>query len=146
MKNPCVTFDNFIRKSPFIGLIKKILRSLEDAYGRPIDMEFAWDQGKLYLLQCRTLSMPEGVEVVELPEDIPEEHVIFTNNRILSNSITRDIEYVVYVDPKAYANLGSYEEKLRIGSVVSQLNRKLAGKRYGLFGPGRWGSNDINLG
>ncbi|MBW2027895.1 MAG: PEP/pyruvate-binding domain-containing protein [Deltaproteobacteria bacterium] len=146
VKNPCVTFDNFIRKSPFIGLIKKILRSLEDAYGRPIDMEFAWDQGKLYLLQCRTLSMPEGVEVVELPEDIPEEHVIFTNNRILSNSITRDIEYVVYVDPKAYANLGSYEEKLRIGSVVSQLNRKLAGKRYGLFGPGRWGSNDINLG
>jgi len=146
VKNPCVTFDNFIRKSPFIGLIKKILRSLEDAYGRPIDMEFAWDEGKLYLLQCRTLSMPEEVEVVELPEDIPEEYVIFTNNRILSNSITRDVEYIVYVDPKAYANLDSYEEKLRIGSVVSQLNRKLAGKRYGLFGPGRWGSNDINLG
>lgn len=146
VKNPCITFDNFIRKSPFISLIKKILRSLEDAYGRPIDMEFAWDGELLYLLQCRTLSMPEELEVVELPEDIPEEYVIFTNNRILSNSITRDIEYVVYVDPKAYANLGSYEKKLRIGSVVSQLNRMLAGKRYGLFGPGRWGSNDIILG
>ncbi|MBW2063767.1 MAG: PEP/pyruvate-binding domain-containing protein [Deltaproteobacteria bacterium] len=146
LKGACITFENFIRKRPFINLIKKILRKLEEAYGRPIDIEFAWDQDKLYLLQCRTLSMPEELDSVELPEDVPEEHIVFTTNRVLSNSITKDIEYVVYVDPKAYANLGSSEEKLRIGKVVSLLNRKLSGRRYALFGPGRWGSNDINLG
>jgi len=50
------------------------------------------------------------------------------------------------VDPKAYGALPSYEEKSAICRVVSRLNRVLDGKRYGLFGPGRWGSNDINLG
>ena len=29
---------------------------------------------------------------------------------------------------------------------MGQLNKRLAGKRYALMGPGRWGSNDINLG
>jgi len=29
---------------------------------------------------------------------------------------------------------------------VGQLNKRLAGHRYALMGPGRWGSNDINLG
>lgn len=37
-------------------------------------------------------------------------------------------------------------ERFPDADLVSQLNRMLAQKRYGLFGPGRWGSNDINLG
>ena len=35
---------------------------------------------------------------------------------------------------------------MRIGGVVNLLNKQLAGRRYALMGPGRWGSNDINLG
>jgi hypothetical protein len=50
------------------------------------------------------------------------------------------------VDPKAYNRLDSYEDKLTIGRVVNRLNRVLENKRFGMFGPGRWGSNDINLG
>ena len=81
-----------------------------------------------------------------LPQDVPEEAVVFTNQRVVSNALIKDIEYLVYVDPKAYGALPGYEEKAAIGRVVSHLNRMLGGKRYGLFGPGRWGSNDINLG
>ena len=40
-----------------------------------------------------------------------------------------------------------YEDLSRIqGGVQYRLNRLLHDKRYALFGPGRWGSNDINLG
>ena len=40
----------------------------------------------------------------------------------------------------------TYEEKLQIASVVNALNGHLAEAHYALMGPGRWGSNDINLG
>jgi len=50
------------------------------------------------------------------------------------------------VDPKAYDLLPTYERKMEIASVVNLLNKSFAEKRYGLMGPGRWGSNDINLG
>ncbi|MBW1722308.1 MAG: hypothetical protein JRH13_09175 [Deltaproteobacteria bacterium] len=142
----CITFENFLKNPPFVSLMKKILRRLEEAYGRPVDVEFAWEDGKLYLLQCRTLAIAEELSAVRIPSDIPDDSILFTNDRIVSNSIIRDIEYIVYVDPKAYSQLSTYDEKVMVGRVVSKLNRVLEGKRYGLFGPGRWGSNDINLG
>jgi hypothetical protein len=142
----CITFENFLKKTPFVFVMKKILHQLEGAYGRPVDVEFAWDQGRLYLLQCRTLKIADDLERVTVPENIPEDSILFTNRRIVSSSIIKNIEYVIYVDPKAYSRLSTYEEKLAVGRVVSRLNRVLEDKRYGLFGPGRWGSNDINLG
>jgi hypothetical protein len=83
---------------------------------------------------------------VVLPKDLPQDQIIFTNNQVVSNSIISDIEYIVYVCPKAYGKLATYDEKFAIGRVVSHLNRQLHDKRYDLLGPGRWGSNDINLG
>lgn len=142
----CITFDNFLKKTPFVSLMKKILHKLEKAYGQPVDVEFAWDQEKLYLLQCRTLAVAQELEQVELPENISDEAILFTNSRIVSSSVIKDIEYFVYVDPRAYSQIPTYDEKITVGRIVSKLNRLLEGKRYGLFGPGRWGSNDISLG
>lgn len=142
----CVTFDNFLKKSPFVSLMRNILQRLEDACGHPVDVEFAWDRDKLYLLQCRSLAMSEGVRSVTIPENIARKDVVFTNTRVVSNSVIHNVEYLVYVDPRAYSRLSTYEEKLSVGRAVSRLNRVLEDKRYGLFGPGRWGSNDINLG
>jgi hypothetical protein len=109
-------------------------------------VEFAWDNGRLYILQCRSLTIWEEVGKVELPEDTPSEDIVFTNRGGVCGGAARNIEYVVYVDPRVYNNLNSYEEKTAAARVVGRLNRALADKRYALFGPGRWGSNDINLG
>jgi hypothetical protein len=142
----CITFDNFLAKTPFVPLIKKVLKRLESAYGRPVDVEFAWDNDKLYILQCRSLAVSDSEEKVILPKDIPEEQMLFTNNRGVFDSITRNIEFIVYVDPRSYAELTTFEERLAIGGIVSKLNRVLEGKRYALLGPTRWGSNDIKYG
>lgn len=142
----CLTFQNLLTKTPFVGLMQKILKKLEKSYGRPVDIEFAWDGEKLYLLQCRALSVQEDPGAVSLPKDIPQDQILFTHHQCISNSIVRDIEYIVYVDPKAYGRLGSFEDKMALARVVSRLNRYLEGERYALLGPGRWGSNDINLG
>jgi hypothetical protein len=142
----CLTFDNLLSKTVFSRLMKKVLRQLQEAYGRPVDIEFAWDDEHLYLLQCRSLAVSEDIGRIQLPKDLDQKQIIFTNNQVVSSSIIPDIEYIVYVCPQAYGKLATYDEKLEIGRVISGLNRRLQDKRYVLFGPGRWGSNDINLG
>jgi hypothetical protein len=142
----CLTFENLLSKTAFVPLAKKILSRVEAAYGRPVDIEFAWDNNKFYLLQCRSLSIRKEVEKVPIPEQIPKEQILFITNAGLSNSVVHDLEYIVYVNPRAYDALQTYEEKLKIASVVNVLNKHLALKHYALMGPGRWGSNDINLG
>jgi len=77
---------------------------------------------------------------------VSREKILFTTRTALSNSVIPNLEYIVYVDPKAYDLLPTYERKMEIASVVNLLNKNLSEKRYALMGPGRWGSNDINLG
>jgi hypothetical protein len=142
----CITFENFLEKTPFVPLARRILSKIEAAYGRPVDMEFAWDDNKFYLLQCRSLSTRKELERVRIPEDIPPDRVLFTTRSGLSNCIVTNLEYVVYVNPRVYDLLPTFQEKMEIAGVVNVLNKVLAEKRFALMGPGRWGSNDINLG
>ena len=81
-----------------------------------------------------------------VPENIPEDQTLFVTDSSLSNSIVHDLEYIVYVNPRAYDTLTTLEQKMKIARVVDLLNKHLTDKRYALMGPGRWGSNDINLG
>ncbi|NTU60203.1 MAG: pyruvate, phosphate dikinase, partial [Deltaproteobacteria bacterium] len=142
----CVTFENLLKKTPFVRVTRKVLQALHEAYRGPVDVEFAWDDGKFYLLQCRPFGIKEHRGKVTLPAGLEEESIVFSAVNVGSNRIVRDLEYCVYVDPKAYGRLATREEKLAVGRAVSHVNRFLEGKRYALFGPGRWGSNDINLG
>ena len=93
-----MTFENLLAKTPFVHLAKKILSKVEAAYGRPVDIEFAWDEDKFYLLQCRSLSTRKELERVKIPEDIPKERILFTTHAGLSNSIVENLEYIVYVE------------------------------------------------
>ncbi|ROR01670.1 PEP/pyruvate-binding domain-containing protein [Desulfosoma caldarium] len=141
-----ITFDNLLRRSPFARLLRKILQRLEKAYGHPVDVEFAWHDDQLYLLQCRTLAVHEELAQVDIPKNIPEDRILFTNSHVLFNAVVFDVEYVVYVDPKVYARLEDTALKATVGRVVGKINRALEGKRFALFGPGRWGSKELHLG
>ena len=65
----CLTFENLLTKTAFVPLAKKILSRVEAAYGRPVDIEFAWDNNKFYLLQCRSLSIRKELEKGSIPEE-----------------------------------------------------------------------------
>jgi len=142
----CLTFDNLLTKTPFPDIARKILSRVEAAYGRPVDIEFAWDDGCLYLLQCRSLSVRKELQSVMIPQGVPQDHVFFTGESGLCNSVVPDLEYIVYVDPRAYDCLPTVDAKMKIAHAVNLLNKSFADRRYALMGPGRWGSNDINLG
>ena len=53
---------------------------------------------------------------------------------------------MVYIDPVDYANIPTYEQKSAAGFLVGRLNERLEGSKFILMGPGRWGSNNIDLG
>ncbi len=142
----CLTFDNLLSKTSFVDLARTILSRVEAAYGRPVDIEFVWDNDIFYLVQCRSLSIRKEQQKVVIPKDASTRGVFFTTRTSLSNSMVLDLEYIVYVNPRAYDRLPTYEAKMKVAAVVNLLNKHLAGRRYALMGPGRWGSNDINLG
>jgi pyruvate,water dikinase len=141
------TFEALISSTPFVESLSLAMESLEDALGCPVDIEFAHDGEHFYLLQCRPQSQgPEG-RAAEIPRGIPDEDVVFTARRYVSNGQVPDLQYLVYVDPVAYASLPDEAAMLAVGRVVGLLNRALPRRRFALLGPGRWGSRgDIQLG
>lgn len=141
-----ITFDKLMNEGSFPEQLRLILRKLEDAYGAPVDVEFAHDGERLFILQCRTLSQYTESEAVRIPTDIPDERIIFSASKFIRSGSVENIEYIVYVDPRDYDNVPTREERVEIARTIGRVNEKLAGKRFILIGPGRWGSNDVRLG
>jgi hypothetical protein len=142
----CLTFDRLLARTRFAPLLRDRLRRLEDAYGTPINVEFAQSQGVFYLLQCRPLVQAEAASSCRLPQGVPPENVVFTAKGLIRSGDVRQIEYVVLVDPWEYETVGSVETRMKIGRAVARINDALEGRTFLLMGPGRWGSNDSRLG
>ena len=149
-----ITFDQLLAHKPFVESMRETLRILEKAYGRPVDIEFAGTllsaypslQVRVALLQCRPLSQRQADQRHDIPADIPSDAVLFTANQQVPHGTVDGVHYVVYVDPRAYARIPDPHTRLEIGRVVGRLNQALAGQRFILMGPGRWGTSNIQLG
>ncbi len=142
-----VTFEGLISRTPFLKKMHAILQELQDKLETPVDIEFASDGEDFYLLQCRPQSYSEDRAPADIPEDLPEDHQIFSANRYISNGVVSDITHVVYIDPQSYSRLKRRSDLLAVGKAVGRLNQMLPKRRFILIGPGRWGSRgDIRLG
>lgn len=141
-----ITFDKLLASTPLATQMRDMLARLEDAYTMPVDIEFACDGEKLYILQCRPLSQAEQVQAAAIPEDVPPDRVVFTADRYVRNGLIKGIEYIVYIDPMNYDRVPTRERRVAIGRAVGRLNHLLPRRKFILIGPGRWGSNDIRLG
>lgn len=142
----CITFDKLTAEGTLPAQMKNILRRLESAYGVPIDVEFAHDGEKLYLLQCRTLSQGKVFENITIPQDVPDERTIFTANKFVRSRVVDNVEFIVFVEGRAYDALPSRNQRSAVARAVGRVNDALASRNFILMGPGRWGSNDIRLG
>lgn len=151
---PVLTFDGVL-SSPWLGLdlprtVGWIFAELESAFGCPVDIEFAIrvdddpEEAHFYLVQCRPLSQRESLK----PRPIPEVHYtrkIFFADGQVPTAYLKDIEYIVYVDPRVYKNWPA-NDRYAVARVVGKLNQLLEGKNFILMGPGRWGSVNPELG
>ena len=153
-QNLIVTFDRLLAHKPFVETMRGMLHVVEEAYGRPVDIEFAGDvistypdlQFKVALLQCRPLSLRQPDQHYAIPDDVPPDAILFTANRQVPHGFANGIRYVVYIDPRVYAHIPGAHTRFEIGRVVGRLNQALAGAPFVLMGPGRWGTSNAMLG
>ncbi len=142
-----VTFEGLVRDLRFIAKMRALLRILSEKLEMPVDIEFASDGEKFYLLQCRPQSSAAAEAAVTVPRDVPKERVLFATQRYVSDGFVPDLTHIVYVDPDGYQALTTRTALIDVGRAVGRLNKLLPKRRFVLIGPGRWGSRgDIRLG
>ncbi len=149
-----LTFDNLLNKTQFVPLMKTLLRTVSEQFGRHVDVEFTADivpgypqpDFVIHLLQCRPQASRELGSAVEVPATVTEAETIFTADRLVPHGRVERIQYVVFVDPEAYNRLVDETTRLQLARIVGRLNQKLGKKQFVLMGPGRWGSNNLDLG
>ncbi len=147
-----LTFNNLIRRTDFVHLIKDILLILEGAYGQPVDIEFtasvsAGERVRVNLLQCRPLFLPGSMEDVAVPTSLKTEQILFRAHHMICGGAVEQIRYILYIDPPGYHRLSSQAKK-SLGRLVGQINRHpvVQGNKMMMMGPGRWGTSNIELG
>jgi predicted nucleotidyltransferase len=145
--NLIATFDRLITNTNFIPKMQAIMKVLKDKLHTPIDIEFASKGNEFYLLQCRPQSYNIECQPVPIPKDIPQDKIIFTASKYVSNGKVPDITHIVYVNPDSYNEISSIDDLKAAGRAVGKLNKLLPKRQFILMGPGRWGSKgDIKLG
>jgi pyruvate,water dikinase len=153
-KNLVLTFNNLINQTKMVNIIGEMLIKLEEAWGQPVDIEFtAYVDGdnkvRVNLLQCRSLRVPTLAGAgASIPEKLPKEQVLFRSNQAINAGMVSDIRYIIYVDPIKYAEAATIDTKKSLGRAIGKLNNHLRheGGKVMMMGPGRWGSNNIELG
>ena len=149
-----ITFDGLIQRTEFAERMRKILNLLEEHYRLPVDMEFAvyiddpratQPEVLISVLQCRPQSQSKIVEA-QLPEDIPEEDIIFSTERMVPQGIVERITHVLFVAPEAYLSLPNPSDRSSLGRIIGRLNSTLKETTFICVGPGRWGTSNPDLG
>ncbi len=142
-----VTFQKLTDTPHFLRKMDKILKILSKSFKSPVDVEFASDGEKLFILQCRPQVRSHSEMKVEIPENVDKEDVIIRADRYITTGVVKGIKYIVCVIPDEYNSLPTEDEMKKTAHIISDLNKKLPAKEFILIGPGRWGSRgDIKLG
>jgi pyruvate,water dikinase len=141
-----VTFDGFTREAAYPASVQWMLKTLEKAYGCPVDIEFADDGERLYLLQCRPQAVRRARRSAPVPVAVPAERRVFSARRDIEPGEVAGLEWLVVIDPRDYHRIEGEDRRLAVARAVSRLNQRLQDTRFALLGPGRWGSKDSRLG
>ncbi len=151
-----VTFANVLRDNvfPLAPAVDFMLRTGQEAMGRPVEVEFAGDinlrpgqkspnKGHIYWLQIRPI-----IDRKDMVEDsmlkAPDKDLLLRSNTALGHGNIDDITTVVYVRPQSFSPLVTPA----IAADLQKVNGRLVAedRNYILIGPGRWGSSDTSLG
>lgn len=135
---------------PLASTLRVILDVLKEAFGAPVEIEFAVDLAKdkegnasFYLLQVKPLVGSFAGYNID-PESIDPDNLILETNKSMGNGLINDISDLIYVDPEEFNNLLTD----LVADEIARLNEKMMkeNRKYVLIGPGRWGTRDKFLG
>lgn len=148
-----LTFDKLINETDFVQTMLTVLKTVEEAYEFPVEMEFTTnfpDDGgyQMNIVQCRPFQVKGGGQISEPPSILPEDLVLDTHGAIIGQSRLEVIDHVIYVVPSLYGEL-PLQERYEVARIIGQITHygeTKNWKRVMLLGPGRWGTSTPFLG
>ncbi|MFZ1326746.1 MAG: PEP/pyruvate-binding domain-containing protein [Candidatus Contendobacter sp.] len=149
-----LTFEHLLRDTPFVADMRAMLKTLQEAYDYPVDVEFTANfidkkHYKIDLLQCRPFQVREAGTIPNPPARIaPDQLVMEAHGAVIGHSRIGTIERLVYVVPRVYGQM-PLNERHKIARLIGQITRLRgpdAAKTLLLMGPGRWGTTSPELG
>jgi hypothetical protein len=147
-----INFANILKYDhiPLSNTLKVILDVVKEAFGTPVEIEFAVDLNKdktgtasFYLLQIKPL-VGSGAGYNIDPDSIVMDDVVLISKKSMGNGLIDDITDVIFLEPSKFNNM--ITEKM--ADEIDRMNDDMLKKntRYLLIGPGRWGTHDKFIG
>jgi hypothetical protein len=81
-----------------------------------------------------------------LPQTLSAQDIIFSTRRMVPEGVIENICYVLFVSPEGYFSLPTPAARSELSRAVSRLNAHLDEQTFICVGPGRWGTNNPDLG
>jgi hypothetical protein len=147
-----VNFANVLKYDyiPLSNTLKVILDVVKEAFGTPVEIEFAVDLNKdksgivsFYLLQIKPL-VGSGAGYNIDPDSIVMDDIVLITKKSMGNGIIDDITDVIYVEPSKFNNMMTDKMAYEIDGINDKMLKE--NRRYMLIGPGRWGTRDKFIG
>ncbi len=136
---------------PLAEAISKILAEVKDAFGSPVEIEYAVNLNKakngkptFYLLQIKPMVGSFDTTDIDLSQVAASPDTLLYTNQSLGNGVIDSITDVIYIDETKFNKLETIEMEREINYLNSLLGDE--GRKYILIGPGRWGTSDRFLG
>ncbi|HOH73516.1 MAG TPA: PEP/pyruvate-binding domain-containing protein [Syntrophales bacterium] len=149
-----LTFDEFMTATPFTEIMSRMLKTLEEVYSYPVDIEFTANfnaEGRLQvnLLQCRPFQTKGQNVRMAIPGKIKKQRILLRQEgNFMGGSVSQPLNRIIFIDPQGYARL-SLSEKYDVARLVGRLNKLIEDRENtptALFGPGRWGTTTPAMG
>jgi len=149
-----LTFEQLLGETPFVRDMRAMAKTIQDAYEYPVDIEFTAnfvdkETYRINLVQCRPFQVKGTSSILDPPEDIPQEDVVLmARGPVIGQSRIDKIGRLIYVVPKAYAQL-PINQRYSIARLIGDLTHLKEAEPPEitmLLGPGRWGTTTPSLG
>ncbi|NLE65005.1 MAG: pyruvate, phosphate dikinase [Elusimicrobia bacterium] len=149
-----LTFDDLLSRREFVEDMRGLLKTLQEAYAYPVDIEFTANftdesQYRINLLQCRPFQVKGNILSIEKPGAIdPEGIILESSGPVIGSSRAITVDRLIYVVPEAYAKLNE-SQRYSVARLVGRLTHLKEGERVPtilLAGPGRWATTTPFLG
>lgn len=147
-----VNFANILQYDhiPLAETISELLSAVEEAFGSPIEIEYAVDLDRtknglpsFYLLQIKPLISDHMAKPVRI-DKLDKSNMLLYTTSCVGNGQVSDIYDIIYIDPEKFDKLRTMEMAEEIDALNQQMIKY--NRKYVLVGPGRWGSRDRFVG
>ena len=151
--HPWITFDTLLADTPVAADLQRMLRVLEEAFGAPVDTEFALNfladgSYRIHLLQCRTFQFRrEGESLPAAEAGEARRRLLAAHGAVIGVSRRQRLTRIVFVVREAYARLPE-QRRYEVARLIGRICRRHPESDRGLMlvGPGRWGTSSPSLG